>query len=72
MEYTESWIEEEGKKKKNIQREKVGLTLGLSELALLNTSLDGLVELSIKSGLGSNIDLVVGRNIFLDGLTAKK
>jgi len=72
VEYTESWIEEEGKKKKNIQREKVGLTLGLSELALLNTSLDGLVELSIKSGLGSNIDLVVGRNIFLDGLTAKK
>lgn len=48
------------------------LTLGLSELALLNTSLDGLVELSIESGLGSDVDLVVGRNVLLDSLTTVK
>ena len=46
-------------------------TLGLGELALLNAGLDGLVELGIKGSLRGDIDLVVGRNIFLDGLTAE-
>jgi hypothetical protein len=45
-------------------------TLGLSELALLNTSLDGLVELSVESGLRRDVDLVVRRHILLNGLTA--
>jgi hypothetical protein len=46
------------------------LTLGLSELALVNTSLNGLAELGIESGLEGNFDLVVRGNILLDGLTA--
>lgn len=46
------------------------LTLGLSELALVNTSLNGLVELGIESGLEGNVDLVVRGNILLDGPTA--
>jgi hypothetical protein len=45
------------------------LTLGLSELSLLNTSLDGLVELRVKSSLRHDGDLVVALDIFLDGLT---
>lgn len=48
----------------------MALTLGLSELALLNTSLDGLVELSVESGLRRDVDLVVRRHILLNGLTA--
>jgi hypothetical protein len=46
------------------------LTLGLSELALVNTSLNGLVELGIESGMEGNVDLVVRGNILLDGLPA--
>jgi hypothetical protein len=48
----------------------LALTLGLSELALLNTSLDGLVELGVESGLRRDVDLVVRRHILLNGLTA--
>lgn len=44
------------------------LTLGLSELALLNTGLDGLVELGVESALRREGDLVVGRHILLDSL----
>lgn len=43
-------------------REKIGnrkLTLRLGELALLNTGLDGLVELSVEGALGRESDLVV-------------
>lgn len=46
----------------------IELTLGLSELALLNTGLDGLVELSVESALRREGDLVVGRDILLDSL----
>lgn len=48
----------------------MGLTLGLSELALLNTSLDGLVELGVEGGLRRDVDLVVRRHILLNGLAA--
>jgi hypothetical protein len=48
----------------------LGLTLGLSELALLNTSLDGLVELGVEGGLRRDVDLVVRRHILLNGLAA--
>jgi hypothetical protein len=51
-------------------RETQRLTLGLAELSLLNTSLDGLVELRVESGLRHDGDLVVVLDIFLDGLTA--
>lgn len=44
------------------------LTLGLGELALLNTGLDGLVELGVESALGREGDLVVRRYILLDSL----
>lgn len=44
------------------------LTLGLSELALLNTGLDGLVELGVERALGREGDLVVRCNILLDSL----
>lgn len=37
----------------------IRLTLGLGELALLNTGLDGLVELGIERTLGRDSDLVV-------------
>lgn len=47
------------------------LTLGLSELALVDTTLDGLVELDIKRTLGCDRDLVVRDHILLDGLTAR-
>lgn len=46
------------------------LTLGLGEVTLLDTGLDGLVEHAIKGSLSSRRDLVVGLNIFLDGLAA--
>ena len=46
------------------------LTLGLKELALLNTSLDGLVELAVKGVGGGRSNLVVRLNIFLDRLAA--
>lgn len=46
------------------------LTLGLGELALLNTGLDGLVELGIEGGLRRDVDLVVRRHVLLDGLAA--
>jgi hypothetical protein len=42
----------------------------LSELILLNTGLDGLVELSIKDTLRDDADLVVRLNILLDRLAA--
>lgn len=44
------------------------LTLGLSELSLLNTSLDSLVELAVKGGLRGESNFVVGQYIFLDRL----
>lgn len=47
------------------------LTLGLSELVLLNTGLDSLVELRVKDALGSDVDLVVRLNVLLDSLTTK-
>ena len=56
-------------------REKIGnrkLTLRLGELALLNTGLDGLVELSVEGALGRESDLVVRRDILLDSLAAEK
>jgi hypothetical protein len=56
---------------KEKKEKRVGLTLGLSELALLNTGLDGLVELSIEGGLRSDVDLVVRRDVLLDSLTTK-
>jgi hypothetical protein len=46
------------------------LTLRLSEVALLDTGLDSLVELGIEGGLRRNIDLVVRLHIFLDRLAA--
>lgn len=46
------------------------LTLGLSELALVNTSLNGFVEMGIESGLEGKVDIIGRRNIFFDGLTA--
>lgn len=45
------------------------LTLWLSELALFNTGLDGLVELGVERALGREGDLVVRGDILLDGLT---
>lgn len=36
------------------------LTLGLSELSFLNTGLDSLVELAVKSGLTGKSNFVVG------------
>jgi hypothetical protein len=47
-----------------------GLTLGLSEFLLLDTGLDGLVELGVESGRRRDGDLVVGLDILLDRLTA--
>ena len=44
------------------------LTLGLSEQLLLNTRLDGLVELDIKGALRRDVELVVRLNILLDSL----
>ena len=41
-------------------------------LALLNTGLDGLVELSVESALRGERDLVVRGNILLDSLAAEK
>lgn len=46
------------------------LTLWLSELSLLDSRLDGLVELSIKSGRRRDGDVVVCQNILFDGLAA--
>lgn len=48
----------------------IRLTLGLKEIALVNTNLDRLVELAIKGILGSRRKLVVGLDVFLDRLTA--
>lgn len=45
--------------------------LGLSELILLNTGLDSLVELRVEDTLGSDVDLVVRLNVLLDSLTTK-
>lgn len=47
------------------------LTLGLSEIALVDAALDGLVELDIESTLGCDRELVVRDNILLDGLAAR-
>lgn len=47
-------------------------TLGLGELALLDTDLDGLVELGVERGLRRDVDLVVVLHILLDRLTAIK
>lgn len=44
------------------------LTLGLGEITLLNTSLDGLVELVVEDGRGRVVKVIVVLNIFLDGL----
>jgi hypothetical protein len=53
-----------------LSQETKRLTLGLTELSLLNTSLDGLVELRVESSLRHDGDLVVVLDIFLDRLTA--
>jgi hypothetical protein len=45
--------------------------LGLSELILLNTGLDSLVELRVEDTLGSDVDLVVGLNVLLDSLATE-
>lgn len=50
---------------------KIRLTLGLSKITLLNSRLDGLVELGIEGALGGEGDLVVGSHILLDGLAAR-
>ena len=52
------------------KRQDIKLTLGLSELVLLNTGLDSLVELSIESALRRVGDLVVALHILLDRLAA--
>lgn len=44
------------------------LTLGLGEITLLNTSLDGLVELVVEDGRRRVVKVIVVLNIFLDGL----
>jgi hypothetical protein len=44
----------------------------LAEFTLLNTSLDGLVELGVERGLRRDGDLVVGLHVFLDLLTARE
>ena len=49
-----------------------GRTLWLRELGLFNTILQGLVEHGIKLCFRRGGDLVVGFDIFLDGLTAKR
>lgn len=45
-------------------------TLGLCEVAALDASLERPVELRVEDVAGGSSDLVVGLNIFLDGLTA--
>lgn len=45
------------------------LTLGLREVTLLNTGLEGAVEQRVEHGVGSS-DLVVGLDILLQALTA--
>lgn len=45
-------------------------TLRLSEVTLLDTRLESLVELRVELGLAGVADLVVGLDILLDGLTA--
>jgi len=54
----------------NRHRAETRLTFGLSELALVNTSLNGLVEMGIESGLEGNVDMIGRGNILFDGLTA--
>jgi hypothetical protein len=46
------------------------LTFGLDEIALLNTSLDRLVELAVKGVLRSRSQLIVCQHIFFDRLAA--
>ena len=43
-------------------------TFWLCELALFDARLEGLVEHGVELCLGSELDLVVGLDIFLDGL----
>lgn len=45
-------------------------TFWLSEVALFNTSLEGAVEHRVELGLARVLDLVVGLDVLLDGLTA--
>jgi hypothetical protein len=52
------------------QLDGAGGTLGLGEVALLNTRLQSLVEQGVELSLGSGGDLVVGLYVFLDALTA--
>lgn len=52
------------------ERDAKRLTLGLSELALFNADLDGLVELDIEGVGRSSGNFVVCLHILLDGLTA--
>jgi hypothetical protein len=47
-------------------------TLGLGEVTLLNAGLQGLVEQRVELSLGCGGDLVVGLDVFLDGLTASE
>lgn len=45
-------------------------TFWLSEIAFLDTSLESAVEHRVELGLASELNLVVGLDVFLDGLTA--
>jgi hypothetical protein len=45
-------------------------TFGLSEIAFLDTSLESAVEHRVKLSLACVLDLVVGLNVLLDGLSA--
>jgi len=48
--------------------EGAGPTFRLRKLALFNAGLEGLVEHGVKLCLGSELDLVVGLDVFLDRL----
>lgn len=45
-------------------------TFWLSEVAFFDTSLESAVEHGVELGLACVLDLVVGLNVLLDGLTA--
>lgn len=51
-------------------RQRRAQTFGLREVALLNTSLQGLVEQGVELGLGGDGDVVVCLDILLDSLSA--
>ncbi len=45
-------------------------TFGLSEVTILDTSLELTVKLGVEDGLRGGVDTVVGLDVFLDGLAA--